>query len=264
MTRLLRPGLIVLSLSLAPEVRSQPSAPQAVSASVVTVAASSTPGSFLSAIPADPTTAFTEPGTPKPAYLVPVRPAPFGVPIMRIANNPGLPTTPVSGTWGSDARHVYSKQQPWNADETLISIENRNGGSPSPLILDGTTYQPKSGPCGSYDLWDYLWHPSRAHAHEQINVNRSGADYGIGSGEGNPSNDGRFVMINGKRRIYVVDMDPKPPFARYPNQRMGPALDISSCGVSSCTLDWASVSASGKYGVVSYSGDNERVFDIDP
>jgi len=286
MTRLLRPGLIVLSLSLAPEVRSQPSAPQAVSASVVTVAASSTPGSFLSAIPADPTTAFTEPGTPKPAYLVPVRPAPFGVPIMRIANNPGLPTTPVSGTWGSDARHVYSKQQPWNADETLISIENRNGGSPSPLILDGTTYQPKSGPCGSYDLWDYRWHPSRAHAHEQINVNRSGtelmwfdvvsctktrswslpiaADYGIGSGEGNPSNDGRFVMINGKRRIYVVDMDPKPPFAPYPNQRIGPALDISSCGVSSCTLDWASVSASGKYGVVSYSGDNERVFDIDP
>src|SRR5213595_2575316 len=90
------------------------------------------------------------------------------------------------------------------------------------------------------------------------------ADYGIGSGEGNPSNDGRFVMINGKRRIYVVDMDPKPPFAPYPNQRIGPALDISSCGVSSCTLDWASVSASGKYGVVSYSGDNERVFDIDP
>src|SRR3989442_1457059 len=150
MTRLLRPGLIVLSLSLAPEVRSQPSAPQAVSASVVTVAASSTPGSFLSAIPADPTTAFTEPGTSKPAYLVPVRPAPFDVPIMRIANNPGLPTTPVSGTWGSDARHVYSKQQPWNADETLISIENRNGGAPPPHIPVGTTHPPKAGPGGHH------------------------------------------------------------------------------------------------------------------
>src|SRR5439155_715853 len=159
MTRLLRPGLIVLSLSLAPEVRSQPSAPQAVSASVVTVAASSTPGSFLSAIPADPTTAFTEPGTPKPAYLVPVRPAPFGVPIMRIANNPGLPTTPVSGTWGSDARHVYSKQQPWNAAETLLSIENRDGGSPSPPILDAPTYQPTAGPRGNYNQDPYPRHP---------------------------------------------------------------------------------------------------------
>src|SRR5437867_10501124 len=287
MTRLLRPGLIVLSLLLAPEARSQPSAPQGVAASVVTVAASSTPGSFLSAIPADPTTAFTEPETSKPTYLVPVSPSPFGVPIMRIANDPGLPTTPVSGTWGSDARHVYSKQQPWNADETLISIENRNGGSPSPLILDGTTYQPKSGPCGSYDLWDYRWHPSRAHAHEQINVNRSGtelmwfdvvsctktrswslpiaADYGIGSGEGNPSNDGRFVMINGKRRIYVVDMDPQPPFAPYPNKRIGPTLDISSCGLSSgCVIDWVSISASGRFAVVNYDGDHPRVFDVDP
>ncbi len=285
MTRLLRPGLIVLSLLLAPEARSQPSAPQGVAASVVTVPASSTPDSFLSAIPADPTAAFTEPGTPKPAYLVPVRPAPFGVPIMRITNNPGLPTTPVSGTWGSDARHVYSKQQPWNADETMISIENRSGGSPSPLILDGTTYQPKSGPCGNYDLWDYRWHPSRAHAHEQINVNSGGtelmwfdvvsctkkrswtlpiaADYGIGSGEGNPSNDGRFVLIAGTTQIYAVDMDPQRPFAPYPSRRIGPALDVSDCGLSSCTIDNATVSASGQYAVVSYQGDNQRVFDID-
>src|SRR5438874_2564607 len=29
------------------------------------------------------------------------------------------------------------------------------------------------------------------------------ADYGIGSGEGNPSNDGRFVLIGGTRQIYV-------------------------------------------------------------
>src|SRR5207249_7976481 len=137
-----------------------------------------------------------------------------------------------------------------NADETLISIENRDGGSPSPLILDGVTYQPKAAPCSNYDLWDYRWHPSRAHAHEQINVNSTGkelmwfdvvsctktrswsllsipADYGIGSGEGNASNDGRFVMIGGTSQVYVVDMDPQPPFAPYPNQRIGPARSIS-------------------------------------
>src|SRR5438445_12980169 len=89
MTRLQRPGLIVLSLLLAPEARSQPSAPQGVAASVVTVPASSTPDSFLSAIPADPTAAFPEPGTPNPAHLVPVRPAPFEGPSTPVPTNPG-------------------------------------------------------------------------------------------------------------------------------------------------------------------------------
>ena len=229
----------------------------------------------------DPTAVLTEPETPKPAYLVPVSPAPLGVPIIRIANDPGLPTLPVTGTWGTDARHVYSKQQPWNADETLIAIENHGtGASPTSLILDGSTYQPKYGPCSSYRRWDYRWHPSRAHAHEQINVDSSGtrlswfdvvsctetrswslpiaSDYGIGSGEGNPSNDGRFVLIASARQIYVVDMDPQPPFAPYPNRRIGPALDVSNGG----SIDWAGMSASGKYAVVSYNGDYPRVFDV--
>ena len=152
------------------------------------------------------------------------------------------------------------------------------------LIHDGATYLPKYAACGNYDLWDYRWHPSRAHAHEQVNVNSTGdelmwfdvttctktrswplpipANYGIGSGEGNPSNDGRFVLIAGTSQIYVVDMDPQPPFAPYPNQRIGPALDVSSCGLSTCSIDWAGMSASGKYAVVSYNGDNPRVFDV--
>ncbi|TMB00243.1 MAG: hypothetical protein E6J57_08375 [Deltaproteobacteria bacterium] len=89
------------------------------------------------------------------------------------------------------------------------------------------------------------------------------ADYGIGSGEGNPSNDGRFVLIAGTTQIYAVDMDPQRPFAPYPSRRIGPALDVSDCGLSSCTIDNATVSASGQYAVVSYQGDNQRVFDID-
>src|SRR6266481_2235904 len=237
-------------------------------------------GGFLSGILTDPTVVLTEPNLPKPAYLVPVIPSPFGVPCTRDGNNVGLSTSPLFGSWGSDARHVYSKQEPWSADESLISIENRSSDGPTPLILDGFTYLPKYAPCGNYDLWDYRWHPSRAHPHEQINVDSSGthlswfdvvsctetrswslpiaADYGIGSGEGNPSNDGRFVLIQGTRQIYVVDMDPQPPFAPYPSQRIGPALDVSSGG----SIDWAGMSASGKYAVVSYNGDYPRVFDV--
>src|SRR6266481_3715194 len=237
-------------------------------------------GGFLSGILTDPTVVLTEPNLPKPTYLVPTVPSPFGVPCTRDGNNVGLSTSPLFGSWGSDARHVYSKQEPWSADESLISIENRSSDGPTPLILDGFTYLPKYAPCGNYDLWDYRWHPSRAHPHEQINVDSSGthlswfdvvsctetrswslpiaADYGIGSGEGNPSNDGRFVLIQGTRQIYVVDMDPQPPFAPYPSQRIGPALDVSSGG----SIDWAGMSASGKYAVVSYNGDYPRVFDV--
>jgi len=65
--------------------------------------------------------------------------------------------------------------------------------------------------------------------------------------------------------MFVVDMDPQPPFAPYPNKRIGPAYDVSSCGLSGgCTIDWVSISASGKYAVVSYNGDHPRVFDVDP
>src|SRR5438094_756647 len=176
-----------------------------------------TGGGFLSGLVIDPTVVLTEPETPRPAYELPVRPAVFHVPIMRIANDPGLPTLPVSGTWGSDARHVYSKQQPWSADESLISIEN--SGGPSPLILDGFTNLPRYAPCSNYDLWDYRWHPSRAHAHEQINVDSSGtrlswfdvvsctetrswslpiaADYGIGHADGavNPFDSNEDVLV---------------------------------------------------------------------
>src|SRR5213083_3158069 len=119
---------------------------------------------------------FPVPAAARPAYLQPLVDPTFGSRVMRIGNDPGQPTAPVPGTWGRDARHVYSKQQPWNSDGTLLSIENRDGGTPTPLILDGTTYLPKYGPCASYDLWDYRWHPSPLHPHEQINVNRAGTE----------------------------------------------------------------------------------------
>src|SRR5206468_4231299 len=179
----------------------------------------------------------------------------------------------------------YSKQQPWNSDMTLYVTENR-GGSPAPLILDGTTFAPRYDNCSSYPLYDHRWHPSLSHPHEQINVNSSGTElmwfdvttctktrswtlpvassYGIGSGEGNPSNDGRFVALASANRMFVVDMDPQPPYPPYPNKRIGPTYDISACGLGSCSVDWVSISAAGKYAVVNYDGDHPRVFDVNP
>jgi len=97
----------------------------------------------------DGSAVFSIPSVPKPTYLAPTRDTTFHSTILRVGNNVGASTAPVSGSWGSDARHVYSKQQPWNSDNTLLTIENRSGGSPTPMIIDGTTYAPKLAPCGN-------------------------------------------------------------------------------------------------------------------
>jgi len=246
----------------------------------------------------DPNAVFAVPQVPKPACLIPFADPSFGSTVERVGNDVGAGTAPLSGTWGCDARHVYSKQQPWNSDNTLLVIENHGGGSPTEMILDGATYLPKYAPCSNYNLYDYRWHPSPAHPHEQINVDPTGTelmwfdvvactktrswtlpitvDYGIGSGEGNPSNDGRFVALGSNAAMFVVDMDPQPPYAPYPSVRIGPVYtyppeSLTTAAPGSWTIDNLSVSPSGRYVVVKFgSADNcgsydmERVFEVDP
>src|SRR5262249_26328885 len=101
------------------------------------------------------------------------------------------------------------------------------------------------------------------------------ADYGIGSGEGNASRDGRFVCISNAGAMVVIDMDPQPPYAPYPNRRIGPVYTFPPCSLdvaspSSCPIGNISVSASGKYVDVKYSGsapetyDEHRIYEVDP
>lgn len=246
--------------------------------------------------PSDPATVYTIPRMPRPAYLAPNMDPSFGTPLMRVTGGFGLGIPSIWGTWGTDARHVYSKQEPWNADATLYSIENRNGGSPSVVLLNGTTFAPVAQPCGNYDFYDYRWHPSRSHSHEQINVNSAGdelmwfdvttctktrswklpitVDYGIGSGEGNPSMDGRYVVLGNQTQMFVVDMDPQPPFAPYPSERIGPVYTIPACNLddtdsSHCVVNNISISPLGHYIDVNYDGqtgiteDAHRIFDVD-
>ena len=245
----------------------------------------------------DPYAAFSIPAVARPGYLLPVPDPTFGLQLTRIGNNTGLSTAPISGTWGSDARHVYSKQQPWSSDQSMIILENRSGGSPSPLILDGTTYLPKLAPCAGNPLYDYRWNPSSAHPHELINVNSTGdelcwydvttctktrswtlpltANYGIGSGEGSPSNDGRFVAVGNNNAMVVVDMDPQPPYAPYPNQRIGPVYTFPPCSLTasapnSWVINSVAVSSSGKYVDISFDSGNDttydanRIYEVDP
>ena len=231
----------------------------------------------------DPWAVFTAPDVAKPAYLMPIFPEPFHLKVTRISGDAGSRIAWRAGgspTWGADARHHYSNDQPWSADGTLLTLQNT--GSPHSVYLDGETYQPVRGPCPNDDAYDDRWHPSYAHAHERIAVNRTGTlswfdvvtctqtrrwtlpfpVIGIG---GTPSDDGRFIALSNGKRFAVVDMDPQPPFAPYPNRRIGPPVDlISDCGLPGCAENWVSVSASGKYVVVNYHGDHLRVYDVDP
>src|SRR5690242_9988224 len=105
----------------------------------------------------DPNAVFTVPIVPEPNYLTMVLDPTFSTWILRIGGDTGKPLGTLNTSWAAVARHVYSKQQPWNSNGTLVSIENR-GGAVSPLLLDGRTYLPLRGPCSNYDRWDYRWH----------------------------------------------------------------------------------------------------------
>lgn len=218
---------------------------------------------------------FHAPAVPRPAYLQPVTDPVFGTRVTRITGDPGTSVGPGLGVWGTNARHVYSRQQPWNSDGTLLTLENRGGGATrSPIVLDGETYRPKYTPCDAYDNWEYRWHPSPRLPTVQIAVNKAGTELmwfdvatcrklrswslpfpakGIGQGEGNVSDDGRFAVLSDDSRMVVVDMDPRPPGAPpYPYRRIGPVHTFVPCSLkagepSFCPVGNIGLSPSGRY-----------------
>lgn len=224
------------------------------------------------------------PDAARPGYLERTRDPVFGTTLVRIAGDAGTPVRPGQGTWGRDARHVYSKQQPWNSDGSLLLLQNRDGGSPSRLLLDGRTYEPRAAQCVEDVLWDYRWHPDHAHANVLINVDRTGRELswfdvvacrtvrswtlpvavkGLGAGEGNSSNDGRFVALGNDEVMFVVDMA-----APAGKARTGPLYRLVPCDVDAgnpsadCGIGNLSISPSGRYVDVKFKGKNDETKDL--
>jgi hypothetical protein len=235
--------------------------------------------SAFSGLITNPNTVFSVPPEPKPGYLSPVVLPPFNTKITRIAGDPGstIRFESGSGFWGTIARHHYMLDEPWNSNGTLIAMQNN--GSPRELFLDGNTYQPKYGLCPNYNLGEDRWNPSPDHPYERINVKGDELMWFdvvhcvktrswrlpfpvkyFGPGKGNPSRDGRYVALTDQRRMFVVDMD------AYPGSRFGPSVDlVSDCGLpGECRVSSVSISPTGKYAVVHYKGDYERVYNVDP
>jgi hypothetical protein len=238
------------------------------------------PSTSTTSLVTDENAVFSVPQVPKPAYLTPVTDPTFGIKITRITGDSGTTIPSIGGKWGSDARHHYSKDQPWNSDGTLLAEQNSN--SPTQLFLDGNTYQPKYARCSNYNAYEDRWHPSPQHPNERISLKDSilswfdvvncaetrrwQLPFAGSISEGNTSIDGRYFLIFDTARMVIVDMDPQTPLDSYAsgNKRIGPVYDFSKCGLSNCQPDWASISPSGKYAIVQYGGDHARVFDVNP
>lgn len=209
-----------------------------------------------------------------PAYLETRTDEDFGSKVTRITGDPGTVIPVIDGTWGEVVRHGYSKEAVWNADQSLLLLR-RNEAWPVFLFLDGTTYAPLFGRNDPPGV-ECRWHPERPdemvwvngdtlgfwnvreHTTEVIATFPGYSDLHIGPWEGNLSVEGKRIALagtkDGNQIAFAYDIAEKKKY---------PDLDLS--GV---TVDWVSISYSGKFLVVNGrlegdTGDQSQVYDLD-
>lgn len=218
----------------------------------ITRAATSQPTPLAPMTLVDPAT-NTNPA--KPGYLATIFEPLFGSKITRV----------VDDSWGDVCRHHYSKDQAWNADQTVIWL---NKGCDK--FIDGNTYtllpNLKSPPDSGGEA---RWHPTNPQAMIYVRNDTLGkwnpftgdnviihvfsgyTDLFIGPFEGNLSNDGGMIALystsSKKGFAYDIVHDVK-----YPD------IDFSS----EAKVNFVSISALGKYIIANINNDNAKIFDL--
>jgi hypothetical protein len=191
----------------------------------------------------------------KPGYLETIIDPVFGSKITRV----------VQDSWGDVCRHHYSKDQAWNADQTVIWL---NKGCDK--FIDGNTYAVlpnlKSPPDSGGEA---RWHPTDPKAMIYIQNNILGKwnpftgenvilhvfsgymDLFIGPSDGNLSNDGEMVVLYSTmtKKAFAYDLVRD---IKYPD------IDFSS----DTRVNSVSISALGKYIVANINEDTVEVFDL--
>jgi hypothetical protein len=191
----------------------------------------------------------------KPIYLESVIDSVFGSKITRV----------VDDSWGDICRHHYSKDQAWNADQTVIWL---NKGCDK--FIDGNTYvllpNLKSPPDKGGET---RWHPTDPKAMIYIRNDTLGkwnpftgedvilhiffgyTDLFIGPFEGNLSNDGSMIALYStslkKGFAYDIVHDVK-----YPD------IDFSA----ETKVNSVSISALGKYIIANVNNDTAKIYDL--
>lgn len=98
-----------------------------------------------------------EPTVEKPGYLQSFIDPVFGSKVTRITGDVGTAIPVVGGTWGDISRPGYEQRPVWNANQSMMILENVNGASRT-LFFDGNSYQPlfEKNPPG-----EFRWHPKQ-------------------------------------------------------------------------------------------------------
>jgi hypothetical protein len=191
----------------------------------------------------------------KPGYLETIIDPVFGSKITRVAQD----------SWGDVCRQHYSKDQAWNADQTVIWL---NKGCDK--FIDGNTYallpNLKSPPDSGGES---RWHPTDPKAMIYIQNNTLGKwnpftgenvilhvfsgymDLFIGPSDGNLSNDGEMIVLYSTmtKKAFAYDLVRD---IKYPD------IDFSS----DTKVNSVSISALGKYIVANINEDTAEVFDL--
>lgn len=195
---------------------------------------------------------YTPPQGGLPAYLEPFTEPLFGHTVTRIGDATAF------GVSDHKIRHNYAKDQTWNSDGTLIKLS----GYPA-AILDGNTYELLSwAGIPSYGRWAHT-DPHKVYGSssstptfrvydvmtDETTVLHTFAGFDeidFGYGEGNQSNDDRYVGLIGSNSsgqtliVYDIEQDV--------------VVGTKALGNTS-DLDWFSVSQLGGFAVASWTPD---------
>lgn len=230
---------------------------------IATVLATSAGASSAVAAPSYPPDGPLRPvptpmGIERPAYLESVLDPSTGISITRIADRRAF-----DQPGARSIRHAYAKNQPWNADGSLLMLDYHY---PAPLLdgetmeLIGEVHQPSEaiwlnadpehmvGMMGRRKLveWDALADRRSATLHEF----RGYDEVELGSGEGNLSNDDRYAALLGDHGnsvdVLVFDLENERIIARRRFRR-------ASIGDGDATFNNVAMSQSGERVLIEFN-----------
>jgi hypothetical protein len=201
-------------------------------------------------------TLVTPPTIARPGYLAPIIDPTFGTRITRIADQAAFAIT------DKYIRHNYAKNQPWNSDGSLIMLGYPVYPAP---ILDGQTYKLlRWVKVPSWVVWSNT-DPNRTYGTAYNNqfvscdmttgrctVLHTFSEYDYvspGEGEGNLSNDDRYVALQAKKgtNTYLVIYD-------IPNDTIVSRRDLGGKWPNN-----VSMSQSGNYVVVQWDANGPQI-----
>lgn len=198
------------------------------------------------------------PEVARPGYLDPITDPTFGTTITRISDLRAFDTN------NDTLRHAYAKNQPWNADGSLIMLDYQYPAA----VLDGETYeflrwvhQPSLAAWSNVDPFKTIGTASRTNRLVSADMRRDwdrttirkfrGYDtINFGQGEGNLSNDDRYIALfgikSGHADLFVYDLE---------NNRVVSRRDLGNAtiGDGSATINNATMSQSGEFVFVEYN-----------